>query len=120
MTPAALRTAMVQWLRDRAAQNRLLQARAERLGHTSLAVRHGEVAEHLEDAARDGAGAVLQAIDAAGWQVVPKEPTEDMGVAGARTMPCDAEPGALARSFAGNAWAAMVAAAPRITEETTP
>lgn len=44
--------------------------------------------------------AILRAIDAAGWQVVPRKMTDEMGGAGVRTMLGDSKPGPSTLSFA--------------------
>jgi len=62
----------------------------------------------VNDDAAECAGAVLEALAAAGYVIVPREPTEAMLEAGALTEDLDigfAEQGA-------NLWRAMIAAAP--------
>lgn len=79
-----------------------------------------DVREMVEVAIRDAlahphnrgdlADAALAALDAAGWAVVPKEATEEMGFAGARQLVKSGAP--IAKSV--RIWAAMCAAAPKV------
>lgn len=57
----------------------------------------------------NSARAALAAIDAAGWQVVPKEPIEEMVAAGW------ASNGHFSDSSPLQVWQAMLAAAPKVT-----
>ena len=67
-----------------------------------LAVKHSEI-QHA---------AFLAHIDATGWQIVPKVPTKEMCVTGAKAIQ---EPhGSIALKMAVSAYRAMLAAAPRL------
>lgn len=59
---------------------------------------------------------VLRAIDAAGWRFDPKEPTEEMIVAGRRALRGSVNDPTEAQEAAADVWRAMLAAAPRITD----
>lgn len=65
----------------------------------------------VRDEFRDRATAALQAIEAAGYRVVPVEATEGMRDYGIWVLPPDTE-----RTLVDEVWSAMLSAAPRVGE----
>ena len=77
----------------------------------------GGVGAHKREEFRNHARAALSAIEAAGWRVVPVEPTQEMIEAGLEGEVVRDSSGTSWRSPTAYVYSAMLSAAPRIGEK---